>query len=101
MEHCGVVDRKELKNALSCCGGPIDHLLEVIELTYTEIILGAEGEYRDSCTGTFPVSSAELHLEVSLDNEFVSLRGNGKPSVVTVLPCYWSKGFLVGNEKLV
>ena len=101
MEHCGVVDRKELENALSCSGSPVDHLLEIIELTYTEIILGAEGEYRDSCAGALPVTSAELHLEVCLYDKFVSLRGNGKPSVVTVFPCYRRKGFLICNEKLV
>ena len=101
VEHCSVVDRKKLENALACRCSPVNHLLEIVELTYSEVILAAEREHRNRCTGTLPVSAAEANLEVSLYNELVLLRKRCEPSVLTVLPSYRSECLLVSDKYLV
>ena len=101
MEHCGVVDRKKLEDALACSCSPVHHLLEVIELTYSEVVLSAEREHRNRCTGTLPVTAAEAYLEICLHYYLILLRKSGEPSVIAVLPCYRSKCLLVCDEDLV
>ena len=101
MEHCSIVDRKELKHALSGRCSPINHLLEIVELTYSEIVCAAEGEHRDRCAGASPVATAETYLKIGLDNELTLLSKVCEPSVVAVLPCDRSQSLLVGNEDLV
>ena len=55
MKHSCIIDRKELKNALTSLCRPVHHLLEVIEFTYAEVVLCSEREYWYSRTSTFPV----------------------------------------------
>ena len=101
MEHCSVIDRKKLKDALTCSGSPVNHLLEVIELTCSEIILSTEREHRYRCTRSLPVTSAESYLSISLYRNLILFRNIEEPSVLTLLPCDRSKSLPVSYENLV
>ena len=101
MEHCGVVDRKELENALACLCSPVHHLLEIIELTYSEVILAAEREHRDRRAGSSPCPSLEVHLEVCLNHELILLRKRREPSVLAALPSQRLERVLVCDHDLV
>ena len=59
MGHRGVVDRKELDYALTSLHGPVDQLLDVVELAHAETVLRAEGEDGDGDTGAAPRAGPE------------------------------------------
>ena len=101
MEHCGVVDRKELEDALACSCSPVHHLLEIIELTHSEVVLCTEREHRNRSAGTLPITAAEAYLDICLNHDLILLRKCREPSVLAILPCYRSKRLLVGDEDLI
>ena len=61
-----VVDRQRLNHLLSGGCGPVGKQFQVLELTDTEVILGAQREYRNSHAGTFPLGLRATEATVIL-----------------------------------
>ena len=101
MEHCGVIDRKELEEALAGRSSPVHHFLKIVEFTHSEIISTAECEYRDGGTRSLPVTAAETYLEVSLHHKGLLGRNLSEPSVFAVFPSYRSKCLFISYKKLI
>ena len=101
MEHGSIIDRKKLKNALTCRSRPVYHLLEVVELTYSKVILSTEGEDRNCSTCSLPVTAAETYLQISLYCKLILIRHIEEPSVISILPCNRIESLSICDENLI
>ena len=54
MRHRGVVYRKYLDKLLTGNHRPVDHLFEVEEFAYAEVVFAAQGKHRNCNAGTAP-----------------------------------------------
>ena len=101
MGHRGVVDRKELDDALPGRHGPVHQLLDIMELTHAEAVLRTEREHRDGHAGSPPGTGEELRVDVG-HHHMAAGRGNFTEEMVrTLFPDKGTAGFRVHDDELV
>ena len=96
--HSGVVDREELEHRLTGDDSPVNHFLEVIELSHSEVILAPEREHRNCCAGSPPSPQAETMRPVSYDGELAVC---AQHSVLTAFPLLDFQGIGISNDEFV
>ena len=69
MAQRGVVDGQSLNHLLPRGSCPVRHLLQVLELAYTESFVGTEGEDRHRYTCPFPARLGAAETTVVLEDE--------------------------------
>ena len=99
VRHGGVVDGKNLHEALARGGSPVNHLLEVVEIAHAEIVVAAQGEYGDSHTGTLPVEGI-AHTQAGKHRGLANGRIDAHRAVVAMLPCHHIARGTVEHHKL-
>ena len=84
--HRGVVDGQQLDHVLAGLHGPVHQFFKVVELSYAETVLGAEGEHGDGHAGTSPGLGGETGLDIG-QHYLRILRGHlGEEMIRAVLP---------------
>ena len=102
MRHGSVVDGQNLHRLLIGGNCPVNHALQVAEIAYTETFLGAQGEYGNGYSGTFPCRKVEIYMTVADGQRFVGgyLRV-GHVAVGVVFPSHGAVFFFIVKYELV
>ena len=101
MGHRGVVDRKELDDALPGRHGPVHQFLYIVELTYAETVFRAEREHRDGHAGTPPGAGKKLRVDVGHHHVAASCGNFTEEMVRALFPDKGTAGFRVHDDELV
>ena len=99
--HRGVIDRKNLNNRLTGRGGPIDHQHQVVELTHTEALIGAECKDRNGHTGTTPGGAVEAGTQGIDQHRTFRRHGLCEVVVFAQLPAYHLARLTLYDDELV
>lgn len=87
--HCGVVDGEYLYDAHTGFCSPVDHFPQVDEVSDTEALFGAEGEYGYGYSCSFPSGKGVVQVHPGYDDAFVvGEQGYVDCAVVSGFPAY-------------